>query len=44
MKRKYLKEELGGGTLKLMRRVKNLLDPLQLLNPDKVLFPEGEEQ
>ncbi|GAA6032535.1 hypothetical protein JCM8097_004804 [Rhodosporidiobolus ruineniae] len=42
-KRKYLREELGEGTLRLMRTVKTALDPLNLLNPDKVLFPEGEE-
>lgn len=43
-KRKYLKAELGDSTLALMRTVKRALDPLNLLNPDKVLFPEGEEQ
>ncbi|GAA5891783.1 hypothetical protein JCM6882_006206 [Rhodosporidiobolus microsporus] len=43
MKRKYLREELGDGTLALMRRIKDTLDPFQLLNPDKVLFPPGEE-
>ncbi|GAA6009336.1 hypothetical protein JCM10207_004354 [Rhodosporidiobolus poonsookiae] len=44
MKRKYLKDELGEGTLRLMRTVKTALDPLNLLNPDKILFPEGEEE
>lgn len=43
-KRKYLRDELGEGTLALMRTVKRALDPLNLLNPDKVLFPEGEEE
>ncbi|BGP49008.1 D-lactate ferricytochrome c oxidoreductase [Rhodotorula kratochvilovae] len=43
-KRKYLRAELGEGTLALMRTVKRALDPLGLLNPDKVLFPEGEEE
>ena len=43
-KRKYLRRELGDGTLALMRTVKRALDPLGLLNPDKVLFPEGEEE
>ncbi|GEM07935.1 D-lactate dehydrogenase [Rhodotorula toruloides] len=43
-KRKYLRAELGEGTLALMRTVKSVLDPLNLLNPDKVLFPEGEEE
>lgn len=43
MKRKYLQRELGDGTLALMRRVKDTLDPFHLLNPDKVLYPPGEE-
>ncbi|BGP00240.1 putative D-lactate dehydrogenase [cytochrome] 1, mitochondrial (putative) [Rhodotorula toruloides] len=43
-KRKYLRAELGEGTLALMRTVKRALDPLNLLNPDKVLFPKGEEE
>ncbi|GAA5848237.1 hypothetical protein JCM9279_000986 [Rhodotorula babjevae] len=43
-KRKYLRAELGEGTVALMRTVKRALDPLNLLNPDKVLFPAGEEE
>lgn len=39
-KRKYLRAELGEGTLALMRTVKRALDPLNLLNPGKVLFDE----
>ncbi|POY71131.1 hypothetical protein BMF94_5888 [Rhodotorula taiwanensis] len=39
-KRKYLQAELGDGTLALMRTVKRALDPLNLLNPGKVLFDE----
>lgn len=41
-KRKYLQAELGEGTLALMRTVKRALDPLNLLNPGKVLFDEEE--
>lgn len=43
-KRKYLRAELGESTVALMRTVKRALDPLGLLNPDKVLFPAGEEE
>ncbi|BGP16980.1 D-lactate ferricytochrome c oxidoreductase [Rhodosporidiobolus nylandii] len=43
-KRKYLRSELGQGTLQLVRTVKRALDPLNLLNPGKVLFDEGEEE
>lgn len=43
-KRKYLRAELGEGTVALMRTVKRALDPLNLLNPGKVLFSEGEEE
>lgn len=39
-KRKHLQAELGDGTLALMRTVKRALDPLNLLNPGKVLFDE----
>ncbi|GAA5936457.1 FAD-binding oxidoreductase [Sporobolomyces koalae] len=42
-KRGYLQRELGDGTLALMRRIKKELDPLNLLNPGKILFEEGEE-
>ena len=41
-KRKYLRAELGEGTLALMRTVKRALDPLNLLNPGKVIFDEDE--
>lgn len=43
-KRKYLREELGEGTLALMRRIKRELDPLGLLNPGKVLYETEEEE
>lgn len=42
-KRGYLKRELGEGTLKVMRRIKREMDPLNLLNPGKILFDAGEE-
>ncbi|KAM0789335.1 hypothetical protein ACM66B_000168 [Microbotryomycetes sp. NB124-2] len=43
-KRKFLRRELGQGTLDLMRRIKQELDPLNLLNPGKVLFETQEEE
>ncbi|BGP56170.1 D-lactate ferricytochrome c oxidoreductase [Rhodotorula sphaerocarpa] len=41
-KRKYLRAELGEGTLGLLRTVKRALDPYNLLNPGKVLLDEEE--
>ncbi|KAL0574570.1 D-lactate ferricytochrome c oxidoreductase [Marasmius crinis-equi] len=38
-KKQYLTEELGEGTVELMRKVKEAVDPLNLLNPGK-LYPE----
>jgi D-lactate dehydrogenase (cytochrome) len=35
-KREYLSEELGEGTVELMRTVKRAIDPLGLFNPGKV--------
>ena len=35
-KRKYLVEELGEGTVRLMKTIKDSIDPLNLLNPGKV--------
>jgi len=35
-KREYLYEELGEGTVELMRAVKKTIDPLGLFNPGKV--------
>jgi FAD linked oxidases, C-terminal domain len=35
-KRKYLNEELGTGTVELMKTVKRALDPYNLFNPGKV--------
>jgi D-lactate dehydrogenase (cytochrome) len=43
-KRKFLRRELGAGTLAIMRDVKRMLDPLALLNPGKVLFATLEEE
>ena len=36
--------EMGKGTLKVMRRIKKEMDPLNLLNPGKILFEEGTEE
>ncbi|KAF9447008.1 hypothetical protein P691DRAFT_672357 [Macrolepiota fuliginosa MF-IS2] len=38
-KRKYLVEELGEGTVELMRTLKKAIDPLNLFNPGK-LYPD----
>ncbi|KAJ3809618.1 D-lactate dehydrogenase cytochrome oxidoreductase [Lentinula aff. lateritia] len=38
-KKQYLSEELGEGTVELMRSIKNAVDPLNLLNPGK-LYPD----
>ena len=35
-KREYLYEELGYGTVELMKRIKRTIDPLNLFNPGKV--------
>ena len=35
-KREYLYEELGYGTVELMRKIKRTIDPLNLFNPGKV--------
>jgi D-lactate dehydrogenase (cytochrome) len=35
-KKKYLVEELGLGTVELMKTIKRAIDPLDLFNPGKV--------
>ena len=35
-KKEYLVDELGEGTVELMRTIKRVVDPLNLLNPGKV--------
>lgn len=35
-KKKYLVEELGPGTVNLMKKIKKAIDPLNLFNPGKV--------
>lgn len=35
-KKEYLYEELGEGTVELMKTIKRTLDPLNLFNPGKV--------
>ena len=37
-KREYLYDELGAGTVGLMKTIKNAIDPLGLFNPGKVHF------
>ncbi|KAJ7771621.1 D-lactate dehydrogenase cytochrome oxidoreductase [Mycena metata] len=38
-KREYLREELGDGTVELMKRIKKSVDPYNLMNPGK-LYPD----
>ena len=38
-KKDFLYEELGEGTLELMRTIKKAIDPLNLFNPGKVRLP-----
>ncbi|KAJ6488913.1 FAD-binding domain-containing protein [Mycena sanguinolenta] len=40
-KREFLIEELGPGTVALMKAIKHTVDPLGLLNPGK-LYPDGD--
>lgn len=42
-KKEYLVDELGEGTVELMRTIKAAVDPLNILNPSK-LYPEPEEK
>uniref|UniRef100_A0A0W0FSE9 D-lactate dehydrogenase (cytochrome) n=1 Tax=Moniliophthora roreri TaxID=221103 RepID=A0A0W0FSE9_MONRR len=42
-KKRYLKEELGPGTVELMKTVKRAIDPYALMNPGK-LYPEDEDE
>lgn len=35
-KKEYLVEELGPGTIALMRKIKHTIDPLNIMNPGKV--------
>jgi D-lactate dehydrogenase (cytochrome) len=35
-KKEYLVEELGEGTIELMRTIKSAVDPFNLMNPGKV--------
>ena len=37
-KREYLREELGDGTVELMKNIKRIIDPHNLFNPGKVCF------
>ncbi|KXN85495.1 D-lactate dehydrogenase [cytochrome], mitochondrial [Leucoagaricus sp. SymC.cos] len=41
-KKEYLVEELGDGTVELMRTLKQAVDPLNILNPGK-LYPERQD-
>jgi len=41
-KKEYLPDELGEGTVELMRNIKRAIDPLNLFNPGK-LYPESRK-
>lgn len=38
-KKRYLRKELGDGTVKLMQDIKDLIDPNGIMNPGK-LYPD----
>ena len=40
-KKRYLNEELGVGTVQLMKSIKRLIDPYNLFNPGKVSISRG---
>ncbi|KAA1477037.1 hypothetical protein DENSPDRAFT_844188 [Dentipellis sp. KUC8613] len=42
-KKEYLVDELGAGTVELMRTVKKAIDPLNIMNPGK-LYPDPKEE
>jgi len=42
-KKEYLVEELGEGTVELMKTIKRAIDPLNILNPSK-LYPDDAEK
>ncbi|KAI5124080.1 hypothetical protein M0805_003907 [Coniferiporia weirii] len=42
-KKEYLTEELGAGTVELMKRVKNAIDPNHIMNPGK-LYPDKPDE
>ncbi|QRW17884.1 D-lactate dehydrogenase cytochrome oxidoreductase [Rhizoctonia solani] len=42
-KKKYLYEELGEGTVELMKTIKMTIDPLNIMNPGK-LYPDHPDQ
>jgi len=42
-KRHLLREELGAGSICLMRKIKHAMDPAGILNPGKVL-PDADEE
>ncbi|KAF9491216.1 FAD-binding domain-containing protein [Pleurotus eryngii] len=41
-KKEYLRRELGEGTVRLMKRIKESVDPMGLFNPGK-LYPDDED-
>jgi len=43
-KKEYLVDELGEGTVDLMRTIKKAVDPLNIMNPGKLYPDEGERE
>ncbi|UZJ50706.1 hypothetical protein CBS101457_000026 [Exobasidium rhododendri] len=43
-KREYLERELGPGTIHLLRSIKKMLDPTNIMNPGALLLPELSEE
>jgi glycolate oxidase len=41
-KRAWLEEELGEEQFRIQRRIKDVFDPLGILNPGKVFAPDAE--
>ncbi|KAI0691286.1 FAD-linked oxidase-like protein [Cerioporus squamosus] len=42
-KRDYLYEELGAGTVELMKTIKRAIDPLNLFNPGRSVYPDADK-
>ena len=42
-KKDFLQKEMGHGSISVMRKIKDAMDPQQILNPNKVLNIRGRE-
>lgn len=43
-KKMFLSQELGQGTISVMRKIKEVLDPKEILNPGKILDEKGKKK